>query len=210
MKRKSSREVSVIALLAALYAAASFLPISVYIGGEGFITANVVILPLIAYVLDPLLAALTAGLGSIAMYAAGASITPIYGIMTPLVPLSGALIGSLAKKSRFAAVPWMLLGIVSYLVWSGGTALWVLFYLVPMGTALIPHRWRGVQVLNVCAAASIAELVAMDLGSIFLLGFQGFLWLIILPFAVYERAVAIVGSYLLVRVFDRYRARLFA
>jgi len=91
MKQSSSRQIALVSILAALYAAASFLPISVYIGGEGLITANVVILPVIAYLFDPLFAAAASLIGALVIFATGASITPAYGLLTPLVPLAGAL-----------------------------------------------------------------------------------------------------------------------
>ena len=201
---KRSRQIALVSILAALYAAASFLPISVYIGGEGLITANVVILPVIAYLFDPPFAAAASLIGALVMFVTGASITPAYGLLTPTVPLAGAFFGSLVKWNRFAAIPWALIGLASYLCFSGGTPLWAVFYLLPVATALIGRRSSRLEALNVCVAAAVGELVAMDLGSIFLLGFPGFLWALILPFAVYERTVAVAGSYALIKVFRRY------
>jgi len=41
-------------------------------------------------------------------------------------------------------------------------------------------------------------------GNIFLMEFSGFLWIIILPFAIYERTVAVLGSMALIRGLKRY------
>jgi len=206
MSQISSRQIALVSILAAMYAVTSFFPISVYIGGEGLITANVVILPVIAYLFDPVYAAAASLIGAMVMFATGASITPVYGLLTPLVTLSGGLFGSLTKKNRFAAVPFALVGLGSYLFFSRGTPLWAVFYVLPVITAFLSGGSSILYILNVCVATTISELVAMDLGSIFLLKFPGFLWIIILPFAVYERAVSVIGSYALIRVFQRYVA----
>ena len=53
-------------------------------------------------------------------------------------------------------------------------------------------------------STTISELILMDIGSIFLLEFPGFLWMIILPFAVYERTVAVLGAIALINGLKRY------
>jgi len=204
MSQISSRQIALVSTLSAMYAVTSFFPISVYIGGEGLITANVMILPVIAYLFNPVYAAAASLIGAIVMFATGTSITPVYGLLTPLVTLSGGLLGSLTKKNRFAAVPFALVGLGSYLLFSGGTPLWAIFYILPLITALMSDGSSNLRILNICIATTISELVAMDMGSIFLLDFPGFLWIIILPFAIYERAVSVIGSYALVKVFKRY------
>lgn len=199
-----SMQVALVSIFAALYAAASFLPISVYIGGEGLITANVVVLPVIAYLFDPFFASLCSLIGALVMFVTGASITPVYGLLTPLVPLVGAFFGSLTKSNNLAALLWSLIGLVSYLLFSGGTFLWIVFYFIPFATAFLAWRYTEFKTVNICVTTAISELVAMDLGSIFLLDFPGFLWAIIFPFAIYERTFAVIGSYILIRLLRRY------
>lgn len=202
--KTSTKQIAMISVFASLYSIASFLPISIYIGGEGLITLNIVILPVIAYLFDPIYAATTAFIGALVMLFTGASITPVYGWLTPLIPLAGGLLGSISKKTSLGSVFFMIIGFISFIVYSGGTLIWTMFYVFPMVTALLRRRSVRFQILNICVTTTICELISMDLGSIFLLGFPSFLWTLILPFAIYERAVAIFGSFALINIFRRY------
>jgi len=191
-------------VLATAYSICSYLPISVFIGGEGFITANVTILPLIAYLLDFEYALTASVIGGAVMYFTGTSITPIFGPLAVTIPALGAIFGNLTKKSRFAALPLVAAGAVIYLLFSGGTALWLALYIAPVITSILSLKHTNLELVNCCVSTAISELIAMDILTIFILNFPGYLWIIILPFAAYERTVAVLASTLILRGVMKY------
>jgi len=199
-----SKHIAFTSILAAVYAVTSYLPISVYIGGEALITANVIILPLIAHLLNAPYAILSAFIGALAMYFTGTAIAPVYGYFTILIPVLGVLFGSLTKKNCVAALPWILFGAISYVLYSGGTPLWLTLYIFALVLSLLTIKFKQLKTVNCCVSTTISELIAMDVGNIFLMEFPGFLWMIILPFAIYERTVAVLGSMALIRGLKRY------
>lgn len=199
-----TKKIALMSILAAIYALTSYLPISVYIGGEALITANVMILPLLAYLLDFKYAIIGAFIGGLATYFTGTAIAPVYGPFTLLIPVGGALFGALTKRNCVAGLPWMLFGAVLYVIYSGGTLLWLGLYSVAIILNLTTLKFKQLLTFNSCVSTTISELILMDIGSIFLLEFPGSLWIIILPFAVYERAVAALGSITLINGLKRY------
>lgn len=202
MKLKS-KDIALVSILAATYAVTSYFPISVYIGGEALITANVMILPLIAYVLDFPCAVLTAFIGALAMYFTNTSIAPIYGPFTLFIPVLGVFFGALTKKNSVVAIPWIAFGAISYYLYSNGTPFYLSLYIFEITVNLLTLKFKKFGIVNCCVSTTISELVSMDLGNIFLMEFPGSLWAIILPLAIYERTVAVIGSLILIRGFRR-------
>lgn len=194
-----SRQIATASVLATAYSICSYLPISVFIGGEGFITANVTVLPLIAYLLDFEYALTASIIGGTVMYFTGTSITPIFGPLAVTIPAFGAIFGNLTKKSMFAALPLVAVGTAIYLIFSEGTPLWLILYIAPVVTSILSLRHANLKLVNCCISTAISELIAMDILTIFLLNFPGYLWIIILPFAIYERTLAVLASTLILK-----------
>ncbi len=202
--RVATRKIALMSILAATCALTSYLPISVYIGSEALITANVFILPLLAYLSDFEYAIMGAFIGGLVTYFRGTAIAPVYVPFTLLIPVGGALFGALTKRNCVGALPWMVFGAVLYILYSGGTLLWLGLYSVAIIFNLSTLKYKQLLTFNSCVSTTISELILMDIGSIFLLGFPGSLWIIILPFAVYERTVAALGSITLINGLKRY------
>ena len=202
--QENTRQIALVAVLAATYALTSYFPISVYIGGEALITVNIIILPLLAYLLDSKYAITAALIGGLAMYFTSTAIAPVYGYFTLFIPVGGVLLGALTKKNCVASLPWIMFGAILYAVYSGGTFLWLALYGVAAIFNFATLKFKQLRTVNICISTTISELILMDIGSIFLLEFPGPLWIIILPFAVYERIVAVLGSIALINGLTRY------
>ena len=199
-----SKRVALISLLAALYAVLSYLPISIFIGGEALITANIIILPLIVYVLDFSEAVVTSVIGALAMFFTNTAIAPVYGPFAILIPVIGVVFGSLSKKISVASLPWIIFGVISYVLYSGGNLLYLSLYAGGIFVSILAVKSSRFKTINCCVSTTLCELIAMDIGCIYLLDFPSELWIIILPFAVYERTVAVLGSTSLIKGFTRY------
>lgn len=196
-----TKELSKIAGLSALFVVASVIPISSFIGGAGFISLSLVFVPVMAFLLKPKAAAVSALVGSMVGYVLQIGIGPIYGPVSFLIPTVGAMLGSIGFRSRVGAmIPWgyVLFGGAFYFFLSGGTLLWLVPYLVVLASlplVIFPSRWR---IMILCFYATMCELATMTLASITILQLPGSLWSLISPLMFYERTVATVCSFLLI------------
>lgn len=200
-KRDSStRRLALVALSVALYVAANAIPIDAFIGGAGFITAGIIILPVVAGLLRPWDALVTGFLASVALFVFQLSFIPLFGFYGILIPILGMTLGSLGfHKSLLYPSGFLVFGTVWYVVYSGGTLVWLLPYALALGLVLtklsgfvkLTRKW-GIAVF--CLAATMCELVAMNIGSVSVLGLHGDFWLGTTPFMFLERTVAVVGS----------------
>jgi len=196
----NTRRLALAALLVSLYVAANSIPIDAFIGGAGFITAGIILLPVVSGLLRPRVALIAAVLASIGLLAFQLSIIPIFGFYGLLVPTMGIVLGSLGfhRSLAYPAV-YIVLGAVWYVLFSGGTIFWLVPYALVIGLiaakqARIFKLGKKGDLTIFCFVATMCELVTMNIGSISLLNLPGPVWLIITPFMFLERTVAVVGS----------------
>src|SRR5260370_2674578 len=124
-------ELTLAAGLAATYIITTFIPLTPFIGGPGFIPLEIGMLPIIAALLRPIPALATVFVGSLGMALGQPSFYQVFGLPGLLIPLVAVGAGSIAFHYRFGpVVPWayVLAGAIFYVALSkGGT----LFWLVP-------------------------------------------------------------------------------
>src|SRR6266700_757185 len=127
-------ELTLAAGLAASYVVTTFVPLTPFIGGPGFITLEIVMLPIIAALLRPVPALATVFVGSLAMAIGQPSFFQVFGLPGLLIPLAAVGAGSIAFHYRLGpVVPWayVLAGAVFYVALSkGGTLFWLVPYLL--------------------------------------------------------------------------------
>jgi len=211
VKKSASRELALAICFAALYAICAAIPISVFIGGSGMITAAIIMLPLMVELLNPATAVLAAFLGTLAMYSLNLAVAPVFGPPAILIPLVGAICGA-ATKTKVSVLPgliWITSEMVLYLQFSGGTPAWIVPYLVTIGLCFcyfIDERW---QMISRAAITAISEQATMNALCIFQLQLPGELWAFITPFMYFERTVAVAGSVLLALAVRRYVGKRF-
>src|SRR5207244_11596940 len=130
-------ELTLAAGLAATYIITTFIPLTPFIGGPGFITLEIVMLPIIAALLRPIPALATVFVGSLGMALGQPSFYQVFGLPGLLIPLAAVGAGSIAFHYRLdPSVPWAyaLAGAVFYLALSTGGSL---FWLVPYRLVLV-------------------------------------------------------------------------
>lgn len=198
----ATRELSEIAVLSALFVIASVIPVSTFIGGAGFITLGIVLVPVIARMLRPW-SALTSGLvGTLAVYALQIATAPIFGPISILIPISGILLGSIGFHNRLGCIiPWSyaLLGAAYYFLFSGGTLLWLAPYIIVILSLPIVLSENKFRIPLLCLYSTMCELTTMNIASIMILRLPGPLWFVITPLMFFERIVATSGSYMVIR-----------
>ncbi len=196
-----TRELSEIAVLSALFVIASVIPVSTFIGGAGFITLGIVLVPVIARMLRPWPALISGLVGALAMYALQLATAPIFGPISILIPMSGILLGSVGFHHRLGcAIPWgyVLFGAVYYFSFSRGTLLWLAPYLIVILSLPIVITESKFRLPLLCLYSTLCELTTMNIASIGILRLPGPLWSVITPLMFFERTVATAGSYMVI------------
>jgi hypothetical protein len=209
-----TKGLALVAVLAALYVAANAIPIDVFIGGSGFITAGIVLLPIMARLVRPREAIVLAVLAPLGLLAFQLSVIPVFGFFGLAIPALAILLGSLGShKSQLIPASYVAFGAVWYILFSGGTLLWLAPYLVAIALALgyetkLLKRNDRLQTVVHVLDTTMCELVTMNMLSISLLLLPGVLWTIILPFMILERSVAVIGGSSVLLVLARARGPL--
>ena len=212
--RNKTRGLALVAVLAALYVTANAIPIDAFLGGSGFITAGIVLLPVMARLVRPSEAVILAILAPLGLLAFQLSVIPVFGFFGLAIPALAILLGSLGShRSYLIPASYVLFGAVWYFLFSGGT----LFWLIPYGIAIAASvayqgklfkgnkKWETVvHVLD----TTMCELVTMNILSVSLLLLPGALWTIITPFMFLERGAAIFGGSSILFILMRVRGPL--
>ncbi len=206
-----TRELSEIAVLSAIFVVASTLPVSAFIGGAGFITLGIVFVPVIARMLNPKAALISGFVGSLAIYGLQLATAPVFGPLSMLIPTSGMFLGSIAFHHKFGALaPWayVLFGAIFYAIFSGGAYLWLVPYILALATLPLVLKRSRLRLPLLCLYSAMCELTTMNVASISVLHLVGPVWTAIAPFMFYERAVATLGSFLVITGIQKAMPRL--
>src|SRR5438445_3776062 len=119
-------ELTLAAGLAATYIITTFIPLTPFIGGPGFITLEIVMLPIIAALLRPIPALATVFVGSLGMALGQPSFYQVFGLSGLLIPLAAVGAETIAFHYRLAPIvtwPHLLAGAVYYIALSKGATL---------------------------------------------------------------------------------------
>jgi len=202
-QKASTSELTLSATLAAVYVVSTFIPLTPFIGGPAFITAEIVMLPLVAALLRPVLAGATITVGSLGMALFRTSIYTAFGPLGLLVPIIATILGSMAFHYRIGlAAPWayVLAGSIYYLLFSkGGTLLWLAPYIAVIISLPAAYKTSGtVRTGFLAFYTAMCEQVTLNVLSISVLGLVGDIWTVITPFMYSERAIATLGGAVLI------------
>jgi len=197
-----TRDLTLTASLAATFVVSTFLPVSAFIGGAAFITVEIVMVPVIAAILRPVWASIAATAGSLSMAVFQTGIFPLFGPLGLLIPVLATILGSIGFHYRWGPVAsggYVLTGATYYIVYSGGTPLWLAPYILVLISLPLVLRMEGTHVTGFLTLyTTMSEQVTMNILSITLLGFVGGIWAIITPFMLLERAIATLGGFFLI------------
>ena len=189
-----------VAVLTAVYIAANAVPIDAFIGGAGFITAGILILPVIARLTKPWESLIIAVAAPLGLFAFQLSVIPIFGFYGMLIPASAMVLGSLGfRKSYLIPMGYITLGALWYVWFSGGSPVWLAPYALAAVLTVV-NRVRPfasgtrAEAVFFCLLTTMCELVTMNIGSISLLKLPGSLWIAIAPFMFLERTAAVIGA----------------
>src|SRR5213596_3834501 len=192
-------ELTLAAGLAATYVITTFVPLTPFIGGPGFITLEIVMLPIIAALLRPIPALATVFVGSLGMALGQPSFYQVFGLPGLLIPLVAVGAGSIAFHYRLGpVVPWayVLAGAVYYIALSkGGTLFWLVPYLLVIVSLPAAFRLKNNPRIGLLTFyIAMTEQVTLNILSISILSLTGPVWIGITPLMYLERTIATFGG----------------
>src|SRR2546428_11377510 len=192
-------ELTLAAGLAATYIITTFIPLTPFIGGPGFITVEIVMLPIIAALLRPLLASAAVFAGSLIAALGQSSFTFVFGPLGLLIPLIAVSAGSIAFHYRLGPVVplvYVLAGAVYYVALSqGGTLFWLVPYFLVIVSLPATFRIRDNPRIGLLSFyTAMAEQVTLNILSVSILGLTGAFWIGVTPLMYAERTLATIGG----------------
>src|SRR2546428_4652935 len=192
-------ELTLAAGLAATYIITTFIPLTPFIGGPGFITLEFVRLPIIAALLRPIAALATVFVGSLVMALGQPSFYQVFGLPGLHIPLIAVGAGSIAFHYRLGPiVPWVyvLAGAVFYIALSkGGTLFWLVPYLLVIISLPAAFRLKNSPRIGLLTFyIAMTEQVTLNILSISILSLTGPVWSVITPLMYVERTIATLGG----------------
>src|SRR5881396_2190899 len=175
-------ELTLSAGLAATYIITTFIPLTPFIGGPGFITLEIVMLPIIAALLRPIPAFATVFVGSLGMALGQPSFYQVFGLPGLLVPMIATGAGSVAFHYGLGPIlPWayVLAGAAYYIALSrGGTLFWLIPYLLVIISLPAAFRLKENPRIGILTFyTAMTEQVTLNILSISLLSLTGPVWL---------------------------------
>jgi len=167
-------ELALTSTLAAVYIVSAFFALTPFIGGPGFITLEIVMLPIIAFLLRPVLATAAVLVGSFGSAFIQTSFYNVFGLAGLLIPFLAVALGSVAFHYEWGAIaPWayVLAGAVYYILLSkGGTLVWLVPYILVIVSLPVALRAKEPYRLGLLVFyTAMSEQVTLNVLSICLL-----------------------------------------
>ena len=202
-------------MFAALYAATSLMPISVFIGAPSFLALNLIVTPVIAFLLSPIEAFSASLFGAIVAFYV-APFQAMFGPFTILLPVAGSTFGSLVCHGKKLGVSitalYLVAAISAYLVKNFPFPYFVVPHSLAIIVALVSLFRRmtpfGVRVPMYAFVSTMCEQGMMMIFAVHLLGLPWQVFPGILPLMIYERLVGTIGGamvvYMLLKAVPQY------
>jgi hypothetical protein len=203
----NSREISMTAIMAAIYVITNLIPISQFIGAAVFIPLSIIFVPVMAYYLQPreaLMSAAIGGLGSIFINPGGAAVFGVFAILTPAISVTLGSLGYVNRKYTLIPIGFLVLEFVFYVIWYGGKApyLWGTHYLIAVILAGI-YFFTNKNNLLLIPAIAMCENAMLNIYSLTIAGLPADLWGFILVPSMIERTIATIGAVLIIQGLNR-------
>ncbi len=199
------RKFSLAITFSSLYVVLSFMPIgTTLVGGTGFFSLSIILPPTVGWLLGPFYGSLSMLIGSTIYF----FFNPVsfFGILTPLVPLSGALFAGLNRR-RLSFLSFSF--ILSFVIFFTINYIKVWWFIIPHILAafssllyyLVGERFR---IFLSSFSSTFVQHSTGTLFAILLYHLADERLLVIFPQMLYERSIATFGSFLLIMALEKY------
>jgi len=200
-------QISKIAVLAALYVALSFIPVSMFIGAGSFLSLSLIITPVIAVLLQPFEALVCSCISGfiVVMLNPGSA---MFGIFTVLLPIAGAVCGSLSvhtKKGSLLTLVFLGATVLYYIYSRGSFIFWIMPHVLALLLLIgIPFlEKRRLKTITSTFISTMCEQGAMLLLAINVLQLPVIVFQVAFPLMLYERTFATIGGILIILALKR-------
>lgn len=193
-----TRELAKASVLAALYAVASLIPISFFVGAQSFLSLSIVLVPVMSVLLRPreaLISSFTGGL-VVLFLNPGAN---MFGLFTILLPVFGATLGSVyshwGKKGAYYPATFVGLVCVFYLFNRTEFPFWVIPHILMVGYLILSRLKEFKGNYFICSyVATITEQSMMLVFAVSLLNLPVVVFQTAFILMLYERLFATVAG----------------
>jgi hypothetical protein len=209
-----SLRIARIGIFAALYAATSLVPISMFIGAPSFLALNLIITPAIAILLSPIEAFWVSLIGAvISLYIAPFQV--MFGPFTVLLPVAGSTLGSLSyHKPRTGGIVFVYLVSVVflYLIARPEFPYWIVPHIAAAifagSLSLTNSPAQKIRIPLYAFVSTICEQATMLLCAVYILSLPWVVFATAFPLMLYERFAGTIGgtliAYSLLRTMPKY------
>lgn len=200
--RPTSKSIALISILAALYIVTSFIPVSMFIGAQSFLSLALIITPIIAVTLEPIQALTCSAIAGIVMAFINPS-SATFGLLTPLLPIMGATSGSIIyhKQTKLLALTILFLvgTILFYTVNRPEFPYWIIPHALAVILAITTRfiKRKEVELIFSTFTATMCEQAAMLLLAVGILNLPTQVFQAAFPLMLYERSLATIGGWLI-------------
>lgn len=194
----TTKTISLISILSALYVITGFIPISMFIGAQSFLALSIIVIPIIAYLLNPI-EALTSTLIAGTILLAINPGSQVFGILTILLPTFGATMGSLIfrRKNQTKYIPliFIIITIIFYTYQRPDFIWWIIPHTIAVIILILSNYIEPKLTIPLFTFAStMAEQSIMLILAITVLNLPTIAFQTAFPLMLYERLTATMGS----------------
>jgi len=198
-------------ILSALYVILSFIPISPFIGGPSILSLNLIVVPIIAIMLSPPYALMSAFVGCLVMFfLVPTALANIFGPMVFLMPMAGAAVGSVAARAKSwkeeaIILTYFVIMILLFLVKIPQVVYWTFPHALAAILILILHKILNpkLKIIGLVFLSTMAEQACMMVLASWYLALPWQTFVIAFPLMLYERILATIGGSILLIGIER-------
>jgi uncharacterized membrane protein len=191
-------ELSKIAVLSALYVVCSFIPISIFLGAQSFLSLAIVIVPIMSVLLRSREAFVSSIIGGLILLIVNPGAN-MFGFLTILLPLIGVTAGSLLynnKKGAIAPIGVCLISVLYYLTQRSEFPFWIIPHIVAIvmtGTFFFNNKFKS-NFFAISFITTMCEQSVMLILAVSFLGLPVIVFQAAFVLMLYERAFASLGG----------------
>ncbi|MBC7091328.1 MAG: hypothetical protein H5T50_05400 [Nitrososphaeria archaeon] len=188
-----------------LYVIFSFIPIgTTLVGGQGYFSLSLIIPPVAGYLLGPIYGPFSMLIGALAYLFFNP--TSFFGILTPIIPMAGALASGLNRRRLSYIVSLYLLLFSAFITLYYNEVWWFMIpHVFASVSSLLYYLVRGRfrLLLNTFSSTFFQQATGTML-ALLLLNTNVSLLIVSFPFMIYERTVSTLVSFLLLIALEKY------
>ncbi len=202
MSRQNTVDLSLAAMVGAIYILTNMIPISQFIGSAVFIPLSIVVVPVMAWILRPRYAALASiigGLGSLVLNPIG---TAGMGVFAVLIPFVAVTLGSITiHVNGWTSIIWIIVEFIIYIIRYNGEAtyLWGTHYAVAAVIGIYALTTKKKSAIWLVPAITMGENAMLNLFSMYVVNIAAPIWSFIVIPSILERSIAAVGAIILIK-----------